>query len=145
MRISEMRSDTRWFQPLATVLGYGSELRDALNRYSGADQEGREHILEGYADWFQNCKHWRILCFADVTFFTQGRSVRDALTIVLTPPLGNDRRGNHEEYVRALQNEYLRSGHTMVPHRVFASGIPFSKQSHDAPQTHGELADFFEQ
>ncbi|MFM8442776.1 MAG: hypothetical protein ACKN9W_05450 [Methylococcus sp.] len=133
------------------ILGYGMELADALERYSissALGDEAREDILLNYEKWIQKCPHNEHLCFADITFFSADQvTVRDALTIVITPKCDHDEFVNHNNYRKILKEIYLKDRkHTMAPHEVFSNGLPFiqsSSESSDHPQTTAELNYFY--
>lgn len=139
-------------KPLSSVLGYGTELADALERYASApsDKESpdgpRKQLREAWKTWMSSCPHAQHLCFADITIFTTDQvTVQDALTIVITPE-GKDRtEKSFADYQRVLQEVYLPTHHTMAPHKVFADGLPciWRGCNVDGPQTAEELEDFY--
>lgn len=130
------------------LLGYGPELADALDRYISAPESSatRSGILAAYSEWIRKCPGWNHICSADLTFFTDyKRAVRDAITILITPWHGSDGRANHDVYLRMLKEEYLAKQHTMGPHRVFASGMPFCAKCDKYPDTVDELNEFYKE
>jgi len=134
------------------IFGYGMELSDALERYSSftalENNDKKRNILDNYVKWIKQCPHAEHLCFADITFFSADQlTVRDALTIVITPENESGDNKNNKHYINVLKNIYLDDQqYTMAPHKVFSHGLPFIKDSTDRvdhPETEEELEAFY--
>nr|VFJ47141.1 MAG: hypothetical protein BECKFM1743A_GA0114220_1004414 [Candidatus Kentron sp. FM]VFJ47650.1 MAG: hypothetical protein BECKFM1743C_GA0114222_1004813 [Candidatus Kentron sp. FM]VFK07662.1 MAG: hypothetical protein BECKFM1743B_GA0114221_1004713 [Candidatus Kentron sp. FM] len=132
------------FSSISKVLGYKSRLADALISYSQRDESTKEDFKGMWREWMTNCPHARHLCYADITFFPEGAlTKKDALSLVITPALDSeDEDKNGTVYKTALRN-YIESGYTMAPHKVFELGLPYVGENF--PQTSGELKKFWEE
>lgn len=119
------------------ILGYGEELFASLEREWGMSGDNDEKILERYAKWMERSKYSGNLCFADITFFNQSSSGKvNVVSIAIAPT-----RDNLLKYRKILQEDYIGSGDTMVPHPVFQAGLPCFK-NHQLPRTDEELRKF---
>nr|VFJ77564.1 MAG: hypothetical protein BECKFW1821C_GA0114237_112910 [Candidatus Kentron sp. FW] len=136
------------FFPMSQVLGYGSELADALLQYPRLKREGNESGLDYFrnmwGEWMSRCPHARHLCFADITFFPEGSlTTEDALSLIIAPATDAENGNkNVENYKEALLDKYIGAGFTMAAHEVFRSGLPSSEGSLP-PQTSSDLNEFF--